>query len=303
MRPFNPQFAGEDHAYSDALVPRMPQTRVMSPSAASSAMWLVSTCRVCQDVMAGPTVVCQSCHSQVHGHCVMMRHGHAVCNVCAADMDFAIASQRASSRLAGSGLEFGRIMSVGGHLAGQAVGAVATGTVAGAARLVTGCAAGACQAIAGAVAVEMPPGPQALEMPRRPRALQEYDLSDPVETDLMQQLREIRVEMAELREENRRLRAAEGTSSARGVGYATPTTDSANGVRPQGSPAPNHAAMEEDREGTDEVYSQDWSEAVAAVREALPLAQQEQRQENGEAVGFGPSFGEEVMLVVTPGEY
>ena len=86
-------------------------SRVMSPTpTTSSAPWLIRTCRACHEIMSGPTVVCEACHSQVHGHCMALRGGHAACNACVGEIDFAFASQAASNRLAYSGLDFGRLM-------------------------------------------------------------------------------------------------------------------------------------------------------------------------------------------------
>ncbi|CAK0789030.1 unnamed protein product, partial [Prorocentrum cordatum] len=90
-------------------------------------------------------------------------------------------------------------MSAGGQYAGQAIGAVATGAVGGAARLVTGCAAGAVSAIRGMRALELPSAPA----PQRPRVLEQFDISVagsgsgvPTEmADVMAEFRRMRAEM------------------------------------------------------------------------------------------------------------
>ena len=119
-------------------------TRVMSPnqrfgvqhgtSSSTASTWLIRTCKCCGDVVTGPTVPCQACGQQVHGHCTVARAGHAVCTECANEMDFAFAHAQAARRFQQHGIGFGRLMSSSGQLAGQAIGSVASGTISGAAR-------------------------------------------------------------------------------------------------------------------------------------------------------------------------
>ncbi|CAK0910095.1 unnamed protein product, partial [Prorocentrum cordatum] len=166
-------------------------------------------------------------------------------------MDFAFANHQAQQRMAMSSAGFGRFMSGGGQYAGQAIGAVATGAVGGAARLVTGCASGAVSAIRGMRAVELPSAPA----PQRPRVLEQFDISDagsgsgvPTEmVDVMAEFSRMRAEMEALREENARLRGG-SAASAQG-GYATPSS-------------PERLAeeiAEAQDEGIDAVYGVDWS--------------------------------------------
>ena len=97
-----------------------------------------------------------------------------LCTACASELDFAYAHHQAGHRMQMSSMGFGRLMGAGGQIAGQALGAVATGTLGGAARLFTGCACGARSAMSGLRAVEVPVAPSL----QRPRALEEYDISD-----------------------------------------------------------------------------------------------------------------------------
>ena len=160
--------------YAHPLVDQHPlvPTRVMSPNASSSSAsgtWLVRSCHCCGDVLQGPAVSCQACGRSVHAHCCTSRAGLVACSVCASEFDLARAQQRAQA----SAFGFGRALGAGGQLAGHAIGAVATGTIGGAARLVGGAAAGARQAIGGLMAS---PPPHPVPVPARPRILEEYDI-------------------------------------------------------------------------------------------------------------------------------
>ncbi|CAK0867649.1 unnamed protein product [Prorocentrum cordatum] len=234
-------------------------TRVMSPTAStstwtpSSGPWIIRTCHACADVMTGPTVTCSACHAPVHSHCVVRRMSCMVRTSCANEMDFAFANHQAQQRMAMSSAGFGRFMSASGQCAGQAIGAVATRAVGGAARLMTGCASGAVSAIWGVRAVELPSAPA----PQRPRFLEQFDISDagsgsgvPTEVaDVMAEFSRMRAEMEALREENARLRGG-SAASAQG-GYATPSSP--------GRPA--EEITEAQDEGIDAVYGADWSQA------------------------------------------
>ncbi|CAK0837207.1 unnamed protein product [Prorocentrum cordatum] len=235
-------------------------TRVMSPTAStstwtpSSGPWMIiRTCHACADVMTGPTVTCSACHAPVHSHCVVRRMSCMVCTSCANEMDFAFANHQAQLRMAMSSAGFGRFMSASGQYARQAIGAVATGAVGGAARLMTGCASGAVSAIRGMRAVELPSAPA----PQRPRFLEQFDISDagsgsgvPTEVaDVMAEFRRMRAEMEALREENARLRGG-SAASAQG-GYATPSSPE----------RPAEEITEAQDEGIDAVYGADWSQA------------------------------------------
>ena len=128
-----------------------------------------------------------SCAASVHSHCITRRMGANVCNVCASEVDFQITQHNMQSRMQLSSIGFGRAMGAGGQLAGQALGAVGSGVIGGAARVLTGCASGAVAAVQGLRDVEMPsfalgqsaPGTVTMaSSPTRPRALEEYDISE-----------------------------------------------------------------------------------------------------------------------------
>ncbi|CAK0858473.1 unnamed protein product [Prorocentrum cordatum] len=203
--------------------------------------------------MTGPTVTCSACHAPVHSHCVVRRMSCMVRTSCANEMDFAFANHQAQQRMAMSSAGFGRFMSASGQRAGQAIGAVATGAVGGAARLMTDCASGAVSAIRGTRAVELPSAPA----PKRPRFLEQFDISDagsgsgvPTEVaDAMAEFSRMRAEMEALREENARLRGGRA-ASAQG-GYATPSSPE----------RPAEEITEAQDEGIDAAYGADWSQA------------------------------------------
>ncbi|CAK0805863.1 unnamed protein product, partial [Prorocentrum cordatum] len=204
-----------------------------------------------------PSVTCSACHAPVHSHCVVRRMSCMVCTSCASEMDFAFANHQAQRRMAVSSAGFGCFMSASGQYAGQAIGAVATGAVGGAARLMTGCASGAVSAIRGMRAVELPSAPAT----QRPRALEQFDISDegsgsgvPTEmADVMAEFSRMRAEMEALREENARLRGG-SAASARG-GYATPSSPERL----------EEEIAEAQDEGIDTVYGADWSQDSAPL--------------------------------------
>ena len=172
--------------YVGALYPTSSSSGTATPWTSSSGMagggcggrgtWVIQTCRACSDIMTGPSITCTSCIAAVHAHCATRRMGQVVCTVCAQELDFQIQNHSLQSRLHMANVGLGRIMGASGQFAGQAIGAVASGAVGGAARLVTGCASGAVAAFQGLRAAEMPPATPA--GPTRPRQLEECDISD-----------------------------------------------------------------------------------------------------------------------------
>ena len=193
---------------------------------------MIRTCRACTEVLTGPAVQCASCAASVHSHCIARRLGANVCLVCAHEMDFMQTQRSIQTRLAQSSVGFGRVMAAGGQVTGQAIGAVSSGVLGGAARLVTGCASGAAAAVQGFRTVELPSF-GAAPTPARPRALEEYDISEAgtdsarasaQDLSLAVEIRALRKEMMELKAENVRLCDASSAASAQGggAGYATP---------------------------------------------------------------------------------
>ena len=175
--------------YSGGGLVTAPSTSTSSSAFAQNsqllpANWTVRTCRACGDILAGPSISCELCHSTVHGHCATKRLGRVTCTACAAQLDFEYHQHRAQHILTTSSMRFGRFVQGAGALTGHALGAVATTTAAGAARLVAGVADGASTALHAARAIEFraptpsQQEPQTVEnTPIRPRALEEYDIN------------------------------------------------------------------------------------------------------------------------------
>ena len=117
--------------------------------------WTIRTCRACGDVLAlaEPSISCEICSATVHGHCAMRKLGRITCTTCASQLDFQLHQHRAEHMLAAQSMRLGRIVQGAGSLTGQALGAVATTTAAGAARLVAGVAGGAQSALQAARAI------------------------------------------------------------------------------------------------------------------------------------------------------
>ncbi|CAK0796505.1 unnamed protein product [Prorocentrum cordatum] len=101
-------------------------------------------CRARSDIIVGPSVVCDTCITDVHCHCMQPWQGHAVCFACFAGRDIAYGRRQAawSSGLAG---QLGRTVASGAQMAGHAVGATISTAATGVQRLAIGAAAGARQ--------------------------------------------------------------------------------------------------------------------------------------------------------------
>ena len=196
----------------------------------SPGTWTIRTCRVCADIMSGPSVACESCQHAVHGHCAVRRHGHLVCRVCADTFDYQLAQHQTQHMMALSGLRLGRFVQGAGSITGHAIGAVATSTAAGAARLVAGVAGGAQSALQAARTLEFagsPPRRDAHSVessPVRPRALEEYDVSEagsqevasstgkPEYRELLAQMRNMQKQVTELQQESAKIKLAAASS-------------------------------------------------------------------------------------------
>ena len=175
-------------------------------------------------------MICSMCTTAAHDHCVVHRFGQVVCGACAQQLDFEYNQHMMQHRMMGSAVGMGRMIGAGGQVVGQAAGAIAAGTIGGAVRLATGAASGAAAALHGLRSTRMSETPRMriteTPPPTRPRALLEYDISDagshgiPTETlepsfeqQMLEELRKVKAQMAELQAENDRLKQQKNVES------------------------------------------------------------------------------------------